>query len=30
MQGIFEKYLIVDNDNCNEIRRGGNGSTGTN
>lgn len=29
MQGIFTKYLIADNDNATEQRRGGFGSTGT-
>lgn len=29
MQGIFEKYLIVDDDECEKIRVGGIGSTGT-
>lgn len=28
MQGIFKKYLKVDNDNSNEARIGGIGSTG--
>ena len=28
MQGIFEKYLIVDDDECEKIRVGGIGSSG--
>lgn len=28
MQGIFTKYLITDDDNCNDERTGGIGSTG--
>ncbi len=27
MQGVFKKYLKIDNDNVNEIRNGGIGST---
>ena len=28
LQGIFEKYLITDDDNADEVRTGGTGSTG--
>ena len=28
MQGVFEKYLIVDDDECEKIRVGGIGSSG--
>lgn len=28
LQGIFKKYLIIDNDDCDVIRTGGTGSTG--
>jgi dUTP pyrophosphatase len=27
-QGVFRKYLIVDNDNAKGVRQGGFGSTG--
>ena len=29
-QGVFQKYSIVDNDNADQTRTGGIGSTGTN
>ena len=29
LQGIFKKYLTIDNDDCDIIRTGGTGSTGT-
>jgi len=29
-QGVFQKYGVVDNDNANQTRTGGIGSTGTN
>ena len=29
-QGVFQKYGVVDNDNADQIRTGGIGSTGTN
>ena len=28
LQGIFEKYLVTEDDDANEVRTGGTGSTG--